>query len=149
MDYLARLGGQDAAPVVWEFDRDENGDVIFEKGYEGDWKHAEVVLNENFFAPVVEDMLYTTSKNTTVVDYIGKNENGNFEFIENAEYIKLVVGGVEYITEMTEDTEEGSKYTFAKSEDAEPTFTLEYSYGDGETTECFVWWFGWRIRDRS
>ena len=142
MDYLARLGGQDAAPVVWEFLRDENGDAVFYEGYEGNWKYAKTKLRENFFESVRDDMLYTTSKGTTVEDFIGANENGNFEFIENADYIKLVVGGKDYITTMISDTEEGSSYAFAKEEGAEPTFWLDYYYGDGETTERFVWTFG-------
>ena len=52
------------------------------------------------------------------------------------------MGGVDYTTAMTEDTEEGSSYTFTAPEADEPTFWLDYYYGDGETTERFVWTFG-------
>ena len=148
MDYLAQMSGQEYAPLVWEYDLDANGNIQFYPGKEDNWNYAltKMIKNENgeydFFASLKKDIIYTTSKNTTVVDYIGKNENGNFEFIEKAEYIKLVVGGVEYITKMTEDTEEGSKYTFTAPGATEYTFTLNYFYGNGETTEYFEWWFG-------
>lgn len=132
MNYLATLAGQDYAPTVWDYERDAEGNFV----------SANPVLQEDFFDAVRDDMLYTTSIGSTVVDYIGKNENGNFEFIENADYITLNVGGKDYTTTMIEDTDEGSKYTFAAEEGGEPTFWLDYFYGNGETTERFVWTFG-------
>ena len=111
-------------------------------------------LKENFFAPIVEDILYTCSKNSKVVDYIGSNENGNFEFLEDADYITLTVGGVAYTTEQThvnttdvkgaEGTENVifSSYAFTAPGASEPTFWLDYYYGDGKTTERFEWTMG-------
>ena len=147
MDYLAELAGQGKAPVVWDYERDEDGNVVFHPDYpdkKGNYNYALTTLNENFFSSISDDMLYTTSINTTVEDFIGKNENGNFEFIEKAECIKLVVGGVDYVTAMVEntDTAEGSSYTFTAPGADEPTFWLDYYYGDGKTTERFVWTFG-------
>ena len=142
MDYLAELAGQGKAPVVWEYQRDEDGNVVFYTGKEGNYNYAYETLKENFFDSVRDDILYTTSKGSTVEDFIGKNEYGNFEFIENADYIKLNVAGADYTTKMTENTDEGSKYTFTAPGASEPTFWLDYYYGDGETTERFVWTFG-------
>lgn len=132
MNYLATLAGQKFAPTVWDYERDEEGNFV----------SANPVLQENFFDAVRDDMLYTTPIGSTVEDFIGKNENGNFEFIENADYITLNVGGKDYTTTKIEDTDEGSKYTFAAEEGGKPTFWLDYFYGDGETTERFVWTFG-------
>ena len=133
MDYLAKLAGQGTAPVVWDYERDANGNLLSTK----------TVLQENFFDSVRDDMLYTCSIGSTVEDFIGKNENGNFEFIENADYIKLNVGGVDYTTAQIA-TKEGanSSYAFTAPGAAEPTHWLDYYYGDGETTERFVWTIG-------
>ena len=132
MDYLAKLAGQGTAPVVWDYGRDADGNIT----------STSPVLQENFFDSVRDDMLYTCSTGTTVEDFIGKNENGNFEFIESADCINLVVGGVDYDTALVEDTAAGSSYTFTAPGATEPTFWLDYYYGDGETTERFVWTFG-------
>ena len=140
MNYLATLAGQKEAPTVWDYERDADGNLLSTKA----------VLQENFFESVREDMLHTCSNGSTVVDYIGKNENGNFEFIENANNIKLVVGGVEYITTVAttakhvdENGEEAkSSYAFTAPRANGPTFWLDYFYGDGKTTERFVWTFG-------
>ena len=70
MDYLSELAGKGKAPVVYEDNGTKNG-----------------AIKENFFAPVRDDMLHTCSTGSTVEDFIGKNENGNFEFIENDDYI--------------------------------------------------------------
>lgn len=133
MNYLATLAGQTEAPTVWDYERDAEGNLL----------STTTVLKENFFDEVRDDMLYTCSIGSTVEDFIGKNENGNFEFIENADYIKLNVGGVDYATAQVE-TKEGttSSYTFTAPGATEPTFWLDYFYGDGETTERFVWTFG-------
>ena len=133
MNYLATLAGHDEAPTVWDYERDAEGNMLSTK----------TVLRENFFDVVRDDMLYTTSIGSTVEDFIGKNENGNFEFIENADYIKLNVAGVNYTTAQVE-AEEGanSSYTFTAPNATEPTFWLDYYYGNGETTERFVWTFG-------
>ena len=133
MNYLATLAGQKEAPTVWDYERDAEGNFV----------SANPVLQENFFDSVRDDILYTTSVGSTVEDFIGKNENGNFEFIENADYIKLNVGGVDYTTAQVE-TKEGanSSYAFTAPGADEATFWLDYFYGDGETTERFVWTFG-------
>ncbi len=112
MDYLAELSGQGKAPVVWEYLRDANGKVVFYEGYEGNYNYAMTTLKENFFSSIHDDMIYTCSAGSRVVDYIGKNEHGNFEFIENADCIKLVVGGYAYTTAMVSDNAFGSSYTF-------------------------------------
>ncbi|MBQ2253578.1 MAG: VWA domain-containing protein, partial [Clostridia bacterium] len=140
MNYLAKLAGQGEAPTVWDFERDEDGNLLSTK----------TVLQENFFDSVREDMLHTCSTGSTVVDYIGKNENGNFEFIENANYIKLVVGGDEYTTTVATTAkhvdkngeEAKSSYAFTAPGADGTTFWLDYFYGDGKTTERFVWTFG-------
>lgn len=140
MNYLATLAGQKEAPTVWDYERDAEGNFV----------SANPVLQENFFDSVREDILYTTSVGSTVEDFIGKNENGNFEFIENAEYIKLNVGGVDYITAVAETAKHidkdgeaaKSSYAFTAPGKDEATFWLDYFYGDGETTERFVWTFG-------
>lgn len=142
MDHLASLSGQGKAVVVYDYARDDNGNyIINDKGrYVGE-------ARENFFAPVVEDMLFTTSTGTTVEDFIGKNENGNFEFIQDPTTIKLVVGDYEYTTEQIIPANEGAtaSYQFTTTEPGKksvPTFWLDYYYGDGVTTERFVWTFG-------
>ena len=134
MNYLATLAGHDEAPTVWDYERDAEGNMLSTK----------TVLRENFFDVVRDDMLYTTSIGSTVKDFIGKNENGNFEFITDANTIKLVVGGVEYsTTELTETNEDAdNSYEFKAPGAEEPTFWLDYYYGNGETTERFVWTFG-------
>ena len=142
MDYLSTLAGHGNAPVVWEYLRDENGKVVFLDGYEGNYNYAKTTLKEDFFASIHDDMIYTCAPGSTVVDYIGKNENGNFEFIESADSLSLIVGGVNYITAKVEDTAEGSSYTFTAPDAITPTFWLDYFYGNGTTTERFVWTFG-------
>jgi len=133
MNYLATLAGQKFAPTVWDYERDAEGNLLSTK----------TVLQENFFDSVRNDMLYTCSIGSTVEDFIGKNENGNFEFIENADYIKLTVGGVGYTTAQVATKENAnSSYAFTAPGDAEPTHWLDYYYGDGETTERFVWTIG-------
>ncbi len=145
MNYLAKLAGQEFAPTVWDYERDAEGNFV----------SANPVLQENFFDSVREEMLFTTSIDTTVVDYIGKNENGDFEFITEIDgkydHIKLVVGGIEYITEKADvakhidESGEVAKFSYEFYSDiwnTEPTFWLDYFYGDGETTERFVWTFG-------
>ncbi len=144
MNYLATLGGQEEAPILWDYEYDSNGE----------WTGGEV-LDENFFIPVAEDILYTCSNGSTVVDYIGKNENGNFEFIENVEYLKLNVGGVDYtcapaeaakhIDESGEIAKSSYSFTSTAEGTTEPTFWLDYYYGDGKETERFVWTFGQTI----
>jgi len=140
MNYLATLGGQTEAPAVWDFRRDENGTLI----------STEEVLQENFFDSIRDDIVHYCSVGSVVVDYIGKNENGNFEFIEDADHIKLNVGGDDYTcvsadtAKYTDENGEAAKssYAFIAPGATEPSFWLDYFYGDGKTTERIVWTFG-------
>ena len=135
MNYLATLGGQAEAPVVWSYTRDENGNVTGQE------------LVENFFAPVATDVMnsfYTCSVGSFVEDFIGYEEGkGNFEFIQNPEYVTLKVGGVTYVTAQVE-TKEGADFSlsFTKPDAEKATFWLDYYYGNGTTTEKFIWTFG-------
>ena len=132
MNYLARLGGQPYAPTVFDYTRDASGNMV-----------STATVLKDFFTPIAEDIIYYCSIGSTVVDYIGKNENGNFEFIQDAATITLNVAGVDYATAKV-DAKEGAtgSYTFTAPGASEPTFWLDYYYGDGETTEHFVWTFG-------
>ena len=133
MNYLATLAGQEYAPTVWDYERNEDGSI----------KSAKTVLKEDFFKPIQNDMYYTYSNGSTIVDYIGLNENGNYEFIQNENYIHLSLGGVEYKTAKIE-TKEGYDFSvsFTAPGATEPTFWLDYVYGDGRTTEHYVLTFG-------
>ena len=110
-----------------------------------------------FFDPIKEQILYTCSIGSTVEDYIGYGyynedgdfeENGNFEFVTDASALRLNKGGVDYTATMTSSTpDENGKiieasYAFTAEGATEPTFWLDYFYGDGKTTEKFVWKFG-------
>ena len=52
--------------------------MTLKRDEEGNFLTANPVLQENFFDVVRDDILYTTSAGSTVEDFIGKNENGNF-----------------------------------------------------------------------
>ena len=133
MNYLATLAGQEFAPTVWDFERDAEGNFL----------SANVVLQENFFDPIAADIIYTCGIGSYVEDFIGYDPQiGNFEFITDADTIVLTVGGVKYITTQV-TTKEGAtaSYAFAK-EGEEPTFWMDYYYGNGKTTERFIWTFG-------
>ena len=133
MNYLATLAGQEFAPTVWDFERDAEGNFL----------SANPVLQENFFDPIAADIIYSCGIGSYVEDFIGYDPQiGNFEFITDADTIILTVGGVQYITTQVE-TKEGAtaSYAFAK-EGEEPTFWLDYYYGNGKTTERFIWTFG-------
>ena len=134
MNYLATLAGQEFAPTVWDYERDAEGNFL----------SANLVLQENFFDPIAADIIYTCSIGSYVEDFIGYDPKiGNFEFITDADTIVLTVGGVQYITTQV-TTKEGAtaSYVFTKEEGTEPTFWLDYYYGDGKTTEKFIWTFG-------
>ena len=98
--------------------------------------------DELFFASVKAQILYSTAAGSWVEDVIGYEEGkGNFEFIKNPEYIKLVVGDVTYRTEVVA-TQAGADLSLAfTAPDAEKaTFELHYFRGDGKTTEKFRWY---------
>ncbi|MBQ6798749.1 MAG: Cys-Gln thioester bond-forming surface protein [Oscillospiraceae bacterium] len=132
MNYLARLGGQAEAPTVWDYTRDEAGNFV----------SATTVLDENFFEPIIKDVMVVIPAGSYVEDFIGKNDNGNFEFIEDAANLILTLDGEAY-TAAKVTTKEGAtgSFSFTAPGAAEPAFLLDYYYGDGETTEKFVWTF--------
>jgi len=135
MNYLAQLGGQENAPVVWSYTRDADGNVTGQ------------ALKENFFAPIAEDVVgsfYTCAPGSFVEDYIGYEEGkGNFEFIKDAACVKLNVGGVEYVTAQIE-ARDGADFSleFTNPDSETASFWLDYYYGNGTTTEKFIWTFG-------
>ena len=107
------------------------------------------VFFDGIKAEIIESAT-SSDKASYVEDFIGKNENGNFEFIQNPEYVTLVLGGVTYTTAQVE-TKEGFDFSlaFTAPDAEEATFWLDYVYGDGETTEMFVWTFGEYIDPES
>lgn len=142
MNYLATLGGQKEAPTLWDYERDAEGNMLSTKN----------VLQEDFFESIKEDIVYTCSAGSYVEDFIGCNKNGDFEFVEDASTMTLTVGSVTYQAAKVDTAkhidENGeiakSSYAFTSTAEAAegPTFWLDYYYGDGKTTERFVWTFG-------
>ena len=99
----------------------------------------------SFFKGIENKILYSCSKGSKVVDYIGYDpEKGNFEFIQDAGVISLAVGNVTYTTAQTAKAEDGksSSYSFTAPGAENPTFWLDYEYGNGTTSEKFTWTFG-------
>ena len=99
----------------------------------------------SFFKTIENKILYSCSIGSTVEDYIGYDaEKGNFEFIQDPEVISLSVGDITYTTKRTDDgtNEKVSTYSFTAPGATEPTFWLNYDYGNGTTTEKFIWTFG-------
>ena len=110
--------------------------------------------NKAFFDPIKRSILYSVSAGSSVEDYIGYDEHkGNFDFIQEIantdinEVIKLKYRDVEYTTKKLTTPTQGatSTYTFTAPGADESTFTLDYYYGNGTTTERFVWTFGEHI----
>ena len=101
----------------------------------------------SFFKPIENKILYYCSNGSRVEDYIGfEAGKGNFEFIQNPAFITLTVGNTVYTTAQVE-TKEGYDFSlaFTAPNAEEPTFWLDYTYGDGQTSEMFVWTFGENI----
>ena len=97
-----------------------------------------------FFDPIKEKILYTCSVGSYVEDFVGYDtEKGNFEFVQDVATISMALGDKKYTTAQI-DARNGadSSYSFTAPGAAEPTFWLDYYYGDGKTTERFVWTFG-------
>ena len=100
-----------------------------------------------FFDPIKEAILYTVSNGSKVTDAIGYDEaEGNFEFITDAETIKMAVNGDVYTTTMTSHTLDADGKIIEASYDflnaaGERKFSLDYYYGDGKTGEYFDWNF--------
>ncbi len=102
--------------------------------------------DKTFFDPIKNKILYYCSVGSYVEDYIGydaKNRKDNFEFIQNPEYVTMTVGGVEYTTTQI-DAKAGFDFSLAFTAPGatEPTFWFDYTYGNGKTTEKFIWTFG-------
>ena len=107
--------------------------------------------DKTFFAPIKDEITNFLSIGTTVEDYIGydadETEGYNFEFIDmingEAKLPVLKVGNKTYITTKLEAAVEGATYSyvFAAEEGADPTFAMDYYYGNGTTEEMFVWTF--------
>ena len=101
--------------------------------------------HNDFFAPIENEILYHCSIGSTVEDYIGYDEKkGDFEFITDADTIVMKKGDTVYTTTKLETPNEGAdaSYTFTAPGAEEPTFSMDYYYGNGKTTERFVWTFG-------
>ena len=104
--------------------------------------------DKTFFEPIKDEILYTCSIGSSVVDYIGYSDDAedgyNFDFVDSADKLILTVGNVVYTTAKVDNTKADvtSTYTFTAPNATEPTFTLEYYQGNGTTTEHFVWTFG-------
>ena len=101
----------------------------------------------SFFKPIENKILYYCSNGSRVEDYIGfEAGKGNFEFIQNPEFVTLTVGTTVYTTAQVE-TKEGYDFSlaFTAPNASEPTFWLDYTYGNGQTSEMFVWTFGENI----
>ena len=101
----------------------------------------------SFFKPIENKILYYCSNGSRVEDYIGfEDGKGNFEFIQNPEFVTLTVGTTVYTTAQVE-TKEGYDFSlaFTAPNASEPTFWLDYTYGNGQTSEMFVWTFGENI----
>ena len=97
------------------------------------------------FEDIKYDILYSVSKGSTVVDYIGYSadpeEGYDFDFVNEAGKIALTVGDKVYVTAKVENTNVGvtSTYSFTAPGAEEATFLLEYYKGNGTTEEHFVW----------
>ena len=103
-----------------------------------------------FFKPIENEIMYALSEGSTVVDYIGysKEDGYNFDFVD-------VVDGVEklpvlkfddvtyYTTKLDAPLDNATAtYVFSRTKNGDPTFTMNYYYGnDGTTDEYFKWIF--------
>jgi len=101
------------------------------------------------FESIKNDILYSVSKGSVVVDYIGYSddpeEGYDFDFVDKiGDELKLPVikvGDKVYVTKKL-DTPFGdatATYEFSASEDADPTFAMDYYRGNGTTEEHFIW----------
>ncbi|MBQ3065198.1 MAG: VWA domain-containing protein, partial [Clostridia bacterium] len=99
--------------------------------------------NKAFFDPIKEKILYTCSEGSYVEDYIGYDaEKGNFEFIQDANTLSVKYGDI-VIPAVKIETKAGAtaSYAFTMDGATEASFNLDYYYGDGTTTEKFIWTF--------
>ena len=101
------------------------------------------------FEDIKYNILYSVSKGSKVIDYIGYSDDAeegyDFDFVDSidgmAKLPVLKVGGKAYITTKLDMPVSGAtaSYTFASAENAEPTFQMDYYYGNGTTEEHFIW----------
>ena len=101
--------------------------------------------NKTFFDPIKRQIQSSVAIGSYVEDYIGYEEGkGNFEFIDDASTIVFSKGGVTYTTAKLDVAKEGatSSYAFTAPGATEPSFWLDYYYGNGTDTEKFIWSFG-------
>ncbi len=107
------------------------------------------------FADIQNDIYYLLDAGSKVVDVIGSgtDDKGNaydFVFVNNAESLKLTVGGKDLTTTDLsvdlgfQDPNETARYGFGEYSDAYPggyAFVLHYYANgqDGQSEECFVW----------
>ena len=100
-----------------------------------------------FFDPIKSEIMGIVNPGSYVEDYIGYDPvKGNFEFIVDPTTIFLNIDGVQYFTTQVEAKEGATaSFVFSQEEGGEPTFWLDYYYGNGTTTERFVWTFGEQV----
>ncbi|MBQ6905595.1 MAG: Cna B-type domain-containing protein [Clostridia bacterium] len=101
------------------------------------------------FEDIKRDILYSVSKGSKVIDYIGYDPDEDygydFDFIDEingeAKLPVLMVGEKTYHTTKLDAPvgDATASYVFSAKIDGEPTFTMDYFRGDGMTTEHFVW----------
>ena len=98
----------------------------------------------SFFDSIENKILYSCSVGSTVEDFIGYDAaKGNFEFVQDASTMTLTKGDVKYTAaQITAKEGATSSFAFTAEGASEPTFWLDYYYGDGKTTEKFIWTFG-------
>lgn len=99
------------------------------------------------FDAIRDSIIYSISKGTTVTDYIGydpdEDEGYDFDFVQEVDTLELNVGNMTYEAAEVSGAEGVTKtYEFTAQDATEATFKLEYYYGNGTTTERFVWTFG-------
>ena len=100
------------------------------------------------FNDIKHDILYSVSKGSRVVDYIGYEDAGeesyNFDFVDSADKLVLKVGDSIYTTSKLASANDGatSSYVFTAPGAADATFAVDYFKGNGKDEEHFVWTFG-------
>ncbi|MBQ1259075.1 MAG: Cna B-type domain-containing protein, partial [Clostridia bacterium] len=103
-----------------------------------------------FFKPIENEIMYALSEGSTVVDYIGysKEDGYNFDFVDVVDgVVKLPVLKYDDVTYYTTKLDAPldnatATYVFSRTKNGDPTFTMNYYYGnDGTTDEYFKWIF--------
>ena len=100
------------------------------------------------FSDIKHDILYSVSKGSRVVDYIGYEDDGeesyNFDFVDSDDKLILKVGNSVYTTRKLESAngDATSSYVFTAPGAADATFTVDYFKGNGKDEEYFVWTIG-------